>query len=350
MKNSKRVLGNFAKNYKIDFDSVLLTLWDYQGKEGKFDYLKNEKSIIKNKDFRFVQETILKLKYGDKKEADFIGRETPKAKIIRDHDFSSIGKKVEDIHYISEEEILKIHEELESDFSNFSDPISPPGLKDSNLLNSALFHAATSYEGHSKYPTIETAGAALMYALSHNHTFHNGNKRTAIVALLVFLDRHNVCLTCDEDELFRTSLKLADHKLVPEESLYADAEIYRLAQWIHSNSTGIEKGERPITLKKLKHILFDFNCTILDNGRVERRIKKENFWRSEDTLVSKKIISTILSDGRMVDRRLIKSLREDLRLTPEYGIDSKAFYDKAAFSSSDFILKYKNLLRRLSKL
>ena len=33
-----------------------------------------------------------------------------------------------------------------------------------------------------KYPTIEQKAAALLHSLIKNHAFHNGNKRTALVA------------------------------------------------------------------------------------------------------------------------------------------------------------------------
>ncbi len=350
MKSHKRVLKKIAKNYKLDSDELLITLWDSSGSNKKFDYLKNENSIIKNQDINFLKR-IITSKLGVEKTKDKINkRKEPKKLIIKDYDFSSIGKISDPILHITKEEVLKIHEELTTDFETLEDPIYPAGLRDLNLLDSALFHPQTGYQGENKYRTIESVGAALMYSISNNHPFHNGNKRTAMVAMLVLLDRHNLCLTCNEDDLFRISIKLADHKLVDESYLYSDAEIHALSRWIDENSKVMKKGERPITLIKFKRRLAQFNCKILDNGKVERRIKRSVFGFSNDKiLISKKSIGNSITDGSEVDRGLIKSIRDDLELNSENGIDRDAFYEEATFSSSEFIIKYKNLLKRLSK-
>jgi|GEM_PF-365104 len=349
MKEEKRVLINISKNYRIDFDTLLIKLWDSSERE-KFDYLTNETSVVKNKDYRTVLEIVRGIKNKEEKTA-YKKEEKKKPKKINDYNFS-VGRAVENIKFLSEEEILKIRNELEED-ENLIDPISPRGLKDRNALGGALFQAQTSFEGNNKYKSIETAGAAMMYGLSHDHPFYNGNKRTAIVSLLVFLDSHGVHLTCGESELFKISLQLAEHKVVPPgEYVYSDAEIFHLAKWIHANSTIIEKGERPIPLRKLKQILKNFDCIILPNGRVERTtIKKNIFGKNiEEKKISRKVISETMHEGYIVSKMSIKQIREDLCLTSENEIDSKVFYDMRPFTSSDFILKYRNLLRRLSKI
>lgn len=347
MISHKRILKTIAKNYKLDPEELILVLWDSH--KNLFDYLKNENSIIKNKDITFVKKTISELKNGELKKQ--LNNHPKSIKlVIKNHNFSSVGKITDIIKYISKDEVLKIHEELVVDFSNLDDPIQPSGVRDERLLDSAVFHPMTSYNSRVKYQTIESAAAALMYSLSHNHAFHNGNKRTAIVTMLVFLDKHNFYITCDEDDLFKISLKLADHKLVDEIYLYSDAEIYELAKWIHNNSKTIKKGERTITLKKLKQILHHFNCNILDNGKVQRVIESKFLgFTNKRTLHSKRAIGNTISDGEEVDKSLIKSMRDDLELNASNGIDSDFFYEKATFTSSDFINKYKNLLRKLSK-
>lgn len=349
MKPTKRILKNLVQNRQIDSDAVLVQLW-YRA-ENRFGYLKNENSIIRKKDYLYIRDVVrsfLKEDVGKNKSAN---PPKPVKVVYKLHNFSTIGKEVDSEAYLKKDEILTIYEELVSDFRSLTDPIQPAGVKDENLLDAAVFHPLTSYEFTFKYPTAETSAAALMYALSHNHAFHNGNKRTAIVAMMVFLDRHNICLTCSEDELFKISLRLADHKLVNATSLYPDAEIYELAKWIHENSKVMKKGERPITLKKFKQILTYFGCTILDGGKVRRVIPvKSLFSRQSRVLTSTRAINHIISDGRDVERWLIKSIREDLELTPEKGgVDSEIFYEMERLTPSDFIIKYKTLLKRLSR-
>lgn len=345
MKTYKRVLKTIAKNHKIDPVELLVTLWDYSTGE-KFDYLLNENSVIKGKDISLVREII----YSKTKHIQQIKEEKtiPEKLIIRDFNFSSIGSNVVEVAHLTKDEILTIHNELTDDFALLDDPIDPPGVKDEKLLESALFHPQTSMGGINKYPTPESAAAALMYAISSNHAFHNGNKRTAMVAMLVLLDKHHLAFVCDQDQLFKTSVRLADHKLVPEPYRYADAEIFELAKWISSKSHTIEKGERIIKLRSLRRILSSFNCIIENDGHVTRKLPTLGIFGTDKVLRSKRRIDNTISEGNEVDKGLVKSIREDLQLDHEHGIDSKAFYEDADFTSSEFIVKYQSVLRKLS--
>ncbi len=116
-----------------------------------------------------------------------------------------------DLRYLSVEEVISVHYQLVGDFCKHSDPIEPAGVRELSLLESAVFRPQTSFGVTNKYPTIEMAGAAVAHSLIHNHPFHNGNKRTALVSLLVFLDSNNFMLACNEDELFRLVLQTAQH-------------------------------------------------------------------------------------------------------------------------------------------
>lgn len=347
VKSHKRILKIVAKNHKVDPDEVLISLWYYP----KFNYIKDENSVIKGEDILFVKSTIIS-NIVDKKEKivkkKVVDTTTP---IYKEYVFTQIGDKVNEFRHIKKEEIDIIYNELLADSMTINDPIFPRGIRDEGLLDSALFHPQTSFDGHLKYGTVQSAAAALMYSISNNHAFHNGNKRTAMVAMLVFLDRHNINLVCAEVDLFKISLQLADHSLVEKRYLCSDAEIYELACWLNKHSKPISKGERPITLRKLKRILSRFECKILDNGKVERIERGKNFFGviTKTPYISKKAIPATVTDGNIVNMSLVKSIRDDLKLNAENGKDSDVFYEDAEFTSSEFILKYKNLLRRLSK-
>lgn len=348
MQSHKRILRVVAKNNGLDPDELLIALWDSY--ETRFEYLKNENSRIKTDDVISVRKFISKFKEGSSTKPT--NKQIKPVEVIqREYDFSSVGR-LGQITYLTKEEIFRIYRELVADFASEDDPIEPAGLRDESLLDAAISHPKTSYEGRIKYPTIESAAAALMYSLSQNHAFFNGNKRTAMVAMLVFLDRHNICTTsdCTEDDLFKVSLQVADHKLVEEIYLYPDAEIYELAKWIHARSKVMNKEERSITVKKFKQILKHFDCYFLDNGKVRRVIKPKYFFKLTKTLESTQAIANNIPEGNDLNLRLIKSIRKDLELTSEHGIDSDVFYTKGDFVTSDFINKYRNLLKRLSKL
>ncbi len=60
------------------------------------------------------------------------------------------------LRFLSTQEVTDIHFALVRDFQNSDDPISPPGIKSEDLLNSAIFRPQTTFGETPKYPTVET--------------------------------------------------------------------------------------------------------------------------------------------------------------------------------------------------
>lgn len=58
------------------------------------------------------------------------------------------------------------------------------GVRDRGLIESAI---ARPYSGY--YRSIHSKAAALTHSLAKNHGFVDGNKRTALLMLVLFLDR-----------------------------------------------------------------------------------------------------------------------------------------------------------------
>jgi len=56
----------------------------------------------------------------------------------------------------------------------------------------SVYRQLTGYEGRYKYPLPLSNAAALVYGLCCDHPFYNGNKRLALVALIVHLDRNGI--------------------------------------------------------------------------------------------------------------------------------------------------------------
>ncbi|QWU16458.1 death on curing protein [Paenibacillus sophorae] len=61
------------------------------------------------------------------------------------------------------------------------------GIKDHALLDSAVHKPEQSLFGEDAYPSLFEKAAALLESLVKNHSFHNGNKRTAYLAVKSFL-------------------------------------------------------------------------------------------------------------------------------------------------------------------
>lgn len=268
-------------------------------------------------------------------------------------EWRTVGKEKE-VRCLDSDEILSIHDALVNDFNTHSDPIFPPGLRDEHLLGSAVTRQTTSMGGVRKYPTAEMVAAALLHSLVLNHCFHNGNKRTALVAVLVLLDENETMLTCDEDELFKFVLRVAQHRVMDNEvslTLKADAELIAIAEWIRANSRHIQTGERPISFKKLKTLLHPRECSFVHstngcNVKITRFVKKGLFIRKVVPLTCNIAVG---NEGRDIDRPTMSKIRKELELTEELGVDSALFYGDVPYLVDSFMVKYRKTLRRLAK-
>lgn len=69
------------------------------------------------------------------------------------------------------------------------------GIKGQGLLESAVYRPQQTFAGEELYPSIEGKAAALFESLAQNHAFQNANKRTAFMALFIFLDYNQNHLT-----------------------------------------------------------------------------------------------------------------------------------------------------------
>ena len=271
-----------------------------------------------------------------------------------------IGRPRE-LNMINESEVLAVHEALVQDFQLQNDPIDPSGVRNWNQFSSAIHRPQTSFGNKKKYPTAEMAAAGLLHSIVLDHPFHNGNKRTAMVAMLVFLDENGLMLTCAEGELFKEVLLSAQHRL--PNCIYnegeavtnrADREVLELARWIHSNSREIEQGNRTIQWRRLKKILNQYDCNIEHAGRnrlnITRTISVKGFLgRTRSVTLKSQVYCG--GDGRDAEPNTISKLRKDLHLDEENGnIDTAMFYGAAPSSPDDFINRYRKTLKRLSHL
>lgn len=90
------------------------------------------------------------------------------------------------------------------------------GIRDESLLESALAKPLNvfAYEGN---PHIFRLAASYAFGIARNHPFVDGNKRTALVVSLTFLDRNGWDITASKEDLYFTFLHLADGSLSEEE-------------------------------------------------------------------------------------------------------------------------------------
>jgi death-on-curing protein len=89
-----------------------------------------------------------------------------------------------------------------------------PGIRDRSLIDSGVARPATSVFGADAYPDPWAKAAALLHSIVVNHPFLDGNKRTGLVAAIVFLEHNGVAVEqLDEDAAFDLVMAVADGSL-----------------------------------------------------------------------------------------------------------------------------------------
>jgi death on curing protein len=264
------------------------------------------------------------------------------------------------VETLSVEDIKYIHESLVREFSESPNPICPPGVKSENLLASAVFRQHTSLSNILKYPDSYSNAATLTFGICCDHPFHNGNKRTALVALLAHLYKNRLSFDgVGESNLYNLVIDVSTHnvtknkkrpKYSPDRPI-PDEEVTAVANWIKANSRPIQKGERQITYRELGHILEHFGFRLYNPKgnaiEISRMVETYDFF-----LRLRKIPNRIGSirypgDKVIVSVKDIKYVRHLCKLTAEDGVDSETFYEEGDIIDA-FIIQHRGILQRLA--
>jgi death on curing protein len=113
----------------------------------------------------------------------------------------------DDCFHLTTEVVREIHAEVLKLFGGMR------GVRDENLLASAVLTPQSSSGGKSPYTDIVDVAAAYLFYLCRNHPFLDGNKRTAMMAAIVFLRLNGIDPAPDNDEWEKLMLEVADGKL-----------------------------------------------------------------------------------------------------------------------------------------
>lgn len=107
-------------------------------------------------------------------------------------------------------------------------------IRDVGLLQSAVARPQTTVFATDAYPSVMGKAAALLHSLAANHALVDGNKRTALVCTLLFLEINEVHSGhLDEDSGESLVLAVARGQLTD-----ADEIAVRLHQLVHADPAG----------------------------------------------------------------------------------------------------------------
>lgn len=121
--------------------------------------------------------------------------------------------------YLTPEQILFLHDRLVAETGGSH------GVRDLNLLLSAVSRPRASFDDRDLYPDLFTKAAALMDSLTNNHPFVDGNKRTGIAAAALFLQANGYHLQVSNTELEKFTLEVAR----------SQRKIEEIAAWFRMN-------------------------------------------------------------------------------------------------------------------
>ncbi len=116
----------------------------------------------------------------------------------------------DDLTFLDLDDVLAIHEEQVARFGGAA------GVRDAGLLESAVAQPQASFGGDYVHRDLFEMAAAYAFHIAQNQPFLDGNKRTGLVAALVFLDLNGVCLDHPSERLYQAMMDLATRKLDKE--------------------------------------------------------------------------------------------------------------------------------------
>ena len=88
-----------------------------------------------------------------------------------------------------------------------------PGLRDPNLLDSALAQPRMTAGGKFVHKALFDKAAAYGFHVCKNHPFVDGNKRVAFILMDIFLQKNGWEITTNDEEAYSMVMSLAAGKL-----------------------------------------------------------------------------------------------------------------------------------------
>jgi death-on-curing protein len=116
------------------------------------------------------------------------------------------------IRFLDKSTLLIFHEDQLRQYGGKS------GIRDMGLLESALAQPEASFGGDYVHQDLFHMAAAYGYHICQNHPFFDGNKRTALIAMYMFLFVNGHRLKADKKNLFAVMMGVAQG-LIDKDSL-----------------------------------------------------------------------------------------------------------------------------------
>ncbi|MFY0654674.1 MAG: type II toxin-antitoxin system death-on-curing family toxin [Cyclobacteriaceae bacterium] len=121
---------------------------------------------------------------------------------------------------ISEKEVQEIHAILIERFGGFD------GVRDEELLDSALNRPFQTFDGKELYPTPIDKAAAILESIVKNHPFTDGNKRTGYVLARLLLLNEQLDIDAAQKQKYQFVISISTGEL----------SFDQIKEWLEKNS------------------------------------------------------------------------------------------------------------------
>ncbi len=112
---------------------------------------------------------------------------------------------------LTEELILQIHDDqIRKHGGHF-------GIRDTSLFKSECVMPYQTFLGNELFPDVYDKAVRYLFGFATNQVFYDGNKRTASMVTLVYLELNDIKLDVDELSLYGVTMIAANHEISENE-------------------------------------------------------------------------------------------------------------------------------------
>lgn len=259
-----------------------------------------------------------------------------------------------DGHGLSELDVLKAHFILSDYFLKEGESVRY-GLLNFNMLSSAVSRQYVEFEGHQKWSDDYHRIATLLYGLTMDHAFHDGNKRTALLCAVWGLNRVNREVKEETISLLEELVvRIASRNLGadPRFKVYLksdDPEVNYIAEKLRNWTRRTNKILYTVTYEELNSRLKDYGC-FLDNPVHNRiglyRVKKKSLFFVPTPKPERLLVVGFPGWKKQVGLRVLHDILKTAELDSDHGMDSEVFFHGAT-PSYELLKHYRAPLIRL---
>ena len=229
-----------------------------------------------------------------------------------------------------------------------------PGIRSMHLLASALSRQSVTFGGKAKYTDPIDICATLFFGMVKNHSFNDGNKRTALLVLLYQLQLYGYYPSASKRQFEKLVLHVADSSLEEHYSeiysLYKDSDdpiIYTIAHKLRRMTTKKNNTYHiDPTMKEFCFVLESrgVNCRV-ENNKVKLSYQLPGEWRA---VPAEQKSYTIPFHGwtRTVGAKTARDALRGLGLYEQFPT-YQAIFDVGSESLYTLVDEFKEPLRRL---